>query len=136
MAQEIKIPVSAQTQGAERAADNLGAAFDGVAAAVAKIGSSASRAKASVLELVHVTSDLHKMRERLSQTLGANISQDDTLKFAMGWRGLQQARGPATAAVRRFGSFDAWHEGHEALYSTPAQAARHRRAMLATAGVL
>lgn len=134
MAQEIKIPVSADVKAdaAEKAAAQLSEALEGVADAADAIDRASTKAARGIDRLVDRAAQIERVQRNLGQ-LGINLSQSDAASFLGRWDTMRQARGPGTANVRRFDNFDAWFTGHEGLYSTPREAARHRRAMIETA---
>jgi hypothetical protein len=130
--QEIKIPVEAKVDGAKKAAGDLADAFEGVEKAVGSIDGAAKRAGASLDRLTTRLEEIKRVQESL-QKLGIGLSEGDADSFLQRWGSMRSARGPATAAVRRFDDFDSWYRGHEGLYSSPREAARHRRQMITTA---
>lgn len=132
MGQEIKIPVEAKVDGAKKAAGDLADAFEGVEHAVGAIDGAAKRAGASIDRLTSRLEEVKRVQESL-QKLGIGLSEGDADSFLQRWGTMRSARGPATAAVRRFDDFDSWYRGHEGLYASPREAARHRRQMISTA---
>lgn len=132
MPQEIKIPVSANTKGAEDAARRLADSFDDVGASAASIAKGTKEAASGIRKLTEETQRLTRAREQLAR-VGVNMSEADTGAFLKNWEAMRGARGPATAGIRKFNSFDDWFHGHEGRYSSPREAARHRRDMIAQA---
>ena len=132
MSQGIKIPVSADVGGAERAADQVAQAFEGVGDAVGGIDKSARDAATSVDRLVTRLEELRRVKAALARD-GVNLSDSDADTFLKNWDGMRSARGSATARVRQFNSFPDWDEGIGTAYSSPREAAAHRRRMYATA---
>lgn len=132
MGQEIKIPVEAKVDGARKEAERLADAFEGVGEAVGSIDTAARRAEASLDRLTDRLGEVKRVQESL-QRIGIGLSDNDAEIFHRRWESMRSARGPATARVRQFDDFGSWFQGHEGLYSSPREAARHRRAMLETA---
>lgn len=132
MAQEIKIPIEAKTAGAVKAADELADAFSEVGAAVGTIDTSSRRAAEGLDRMLDRLEEVKRAQESLKR-IGFNVSESDASAFLERWDSMRRARGPATARVRQFDTFQDWFHGHEGLYGSPREAARHRRAMVETA---
>lgn len=132
MSQEIKIPVEAKVGGAVKGAEDLADAFSEVGAAVASIDASSRKAASGLDRMLDRLEEIKRAQESL-QKIGINLSNSDAASFLGRWDTLRNARGPSTAGVRRFDSFQDWFQGHEGLYRSPREAARHRSAMIETA---
>jgi hypothetical protein len=128
VAQEIKIPVSAQTGGAEKAVDQLAGAFDGVADAVGSIDKKARAASTSIKRLADDLRQVKAAQAFLSKSLGHSVSDADSKAFLGNFQAAGQ-RGPASRGIRAFGGdFINWSQGHSTMYR--GRAAAHRSMVL------
>lgn len=123
MGQEIKIPVSAQTGGAQRSAEDLADAFNEVAAAVSGIGGATQTANRGLADLLRRARETRAM---LSRELREPISAGDTTQFMRNFAGMQ----PRSSSLRGFQTEQDWYRGHTSLFKDASAAETHRRRVL------
>lgn len=124
MSQEVKIPVSANTGPAEKAADELAEAFDAVADSVASIATASQQANRGFGDLLRRARDTRQMLQR---ELKADVSGGDTVTFMRNFAGMQ----PRSNSLRGFRTELDWYSGHSRLFKDDARAAEHRRRVFA-----
>lgn len=117
MAQEIKIPVQADTAAARRNIDGLADSFDGVAAG-------AKRMAAGVKAAADQTKNLAAARE-YARKLGLSLSDAEAATVADNFTRAQR-KGPYAKNFRNFSDMGGWDKGQDALYKTQREAQRAR----------
>lgn len=120
MGQEIKLGVSADVKGAEKGADQLADALDGVATATAGIANEAKKTNAELGKVVDRMREIKAAQAFLSQELKRPISDRDAGVFV---DNMTRSR---KFGIRDFGSVEGWINGHTSYYGRNANAARRK----------
>lgn len=128
MAQEIKIPVSAKTDVAERGFGKVEEAAAGVAAATRNIGEAARSAAGDLKKLEEQARQLAAIKRTLASE-GISLSGDELSRVASNYESVRR-RGRGAQTMRDFDTLDDWRTGHAAAFTKRVHADNHRRLMM------
>lgn len=131
MTQRIKIPVEAQTSGAEDAIRRLDRTAEQAGSSVAGIASGAAAAAKSIDDAAAATERLARAQAILSRENGRPISRGDTQTFLDNFERMRNGRGLGARRVRSFDNFENWYQGHQSSFTRSSTAEQHRRAVIA-----
>lgn len=131
MTQRIKIPVEAQTSGAEDAIRRLDRTAESAASSVAGIASGAAAAAKSIDDAAAATERLARAQAILSRENGRPISRGDTQAFLDNFERMKNGRGLGARRVRSFDNFENWYQGHQSSFTNRHTAEQHRRMVIA-----
>jgi hypothetical protein len=109
--QEIKIPVKADTAGAEKGLDGLASAGDGIAQAMSGV---AHQAKAAADQLERVS----RVQQAWRTKFGRDITDSDAGRVISNFERKRGLRGPMGAGFRTFEDIEGWIYGHDATRRT------------------
>jgi hypothetical protein len=151
MTQEIKIPVSADTRGAEAGAKKIDQAVSGVADSVGDItdaarlagkaiddlskkvdglGAKSKRAAEAAVGQVRYTAERLKIiQEQLSKEFGADVSPADARTAALNFETMRAKRGLGSRSMRLAGDFSDWL-GTSRIGAGTAHARAYRRELV------
>ena len=120
MAQEVKIPVSADTGAAESGIRRLERSAEGVARGFKDAAAQAANLD-DKLRRVKTTQGL------LSKEFKRPISENDAEAFLGRFDKMRAGRGAGASRMRAFDDFDGWYGGHRGMFGRQGAADAHRR---------
>src|SRR5215469_8349890 len=108
MTQEIKVDISANTQGTKRPMDDLGKSTDGVAEALEGVSKQARKATSDLERYEAISRRVASAQQILQRALGKPVDAADATLAIANFDKLRKGRTIGMRQLREFDSFEDW----------------------------